>query len=194
MIRIASNPPIHQHLITNADNAFPSRSSDIPTAHRIRMRPQTYLFRPCLRFHLEPSRTDPNFAIVHIHPGKAIFDQLLVHIHFAHKDESHSASVAIDILLTTRTCFPNTRPAVNCFALYPKSCLRSGQSIPYNRILYRVWFSRTLIVSPSVMPTTFPMISLSAWTVVARARVRMSRIMRRRAGLSMGLVPGSGEK
>jgi hypothetical protein len=75
----------------------------------------------------------------------------------------------------TVTSFPNAKLDVNCLARVPNACLFSGQSIPYSRIFSPLPSYNTLIVSPSVMPTTRPRKS-SAWAwqlIKSRARQRV---------------------
>ncbi len=54
----------------------------------------------------------------------------------------------------TVTFSPNTSSDVNCFAFLPNACRRSGQSMPFSRIRSGLPWCRTVIMSPSLTPTT----------------------------------------
>src|SRR5262245_46870932 len=59
--------------------------------------------------------------------------------------------------LMTVTVLPKTKSERLCYARDPKSCEDSGASMPSRRILcWRLSASNTVIVSPSLTPTTLP--------------------------------------
>src|SRR6266566_5533 len=58
--------------------------------------------------------------------------------------------------MTTVPSRCTTRSPVNCRACVPKACAFSGASSPYSRTLTAFPSRSTLMVSPSLMPTTLP--------------------------------------